>query len=143
MHANGTHLHSAIRMSPSKSGAASPSALADLSSSLAAAVARGAESVVAIHARRRIPSSGVIWRDDVVVSANHTVRRDDDVRIVLPNGDTATGTVVGRDAGADLVALRLETTLQAAARAEVDALRVGALALAIGRPGPTATASFG
>lgn len=49
--------------------------LAALSNDLADAVARVSESVVAIHARRRIPSSGVIWRPDIVVAANHTVTR--------------------------------------------------------------------
>ena len=128
-------------MPTTKAGASA--ALSDLSSSLAAAVARGAESVVAIHARRRIPSSGIIWRDDVIVSASHTVRRDGDVPVVLPNGEKTTGTVVGRDAGTDLVALRVETTLKAAPRAAAESLRVGSLALAVGRPGNAATASFG
>jgi S1-C subfamily serine protease len=124
-----------------KAGASA--ALSDLSASLAAAVARGAESVVAIHARRRIPSSGIIWRDDVIVSASHTVRRDGDVPVVLPNGDKVTATVVGRDAGTDLVALRLQTKVKAAPRAAAETLRVGALVLAVGRPGNAATASFG
>jgi len=128
-------------MPTTKAGATA--ALSDLSASLAAAVARGAESVVAIHARRRIPSSGIIWRDDVIVSASRTVRRDGDVPVVLPNGDKASATVVGRDAGTDLVALRVETKLKAAPRAAAESLRVGSLALAVGRPGNAATASFG
>src|SRR5678815_1977226 len=50
--------------------------LTELSSQLSAAVEQIGGHVVAIHARRRIPSSGVIWRDGVIVSASHTVRRD-------------------------------------------------------------------
>jgi len=141
MHAKGIHSHLVTCMPTPKAGASA--ALTDLSSSLAAAVARGAESVVAIHARRRIPSSGIVWRDDVIVSASHTVRRDGDVPVVLPNGDKVTATVIGRDAGTDLVALRLQTKANAAPRAAADSLRVGALVLAVGRPGPSATASFG
>jgi S1-C subfamily serine protease len=128
-------------MSTPKAGA--HTALSDLSSSLAAAVERGAESVVAIHARRRIPSSGIIWRDDVIVSASHTVRRDGDVPVILPSGDKVIGTVVGRDAGTDLVALRVETKVKGAPRAAAESLRVGSLVLAVGRPGASATASFG
>jgi len=141
MHAKGVHSHTVIRMPTPKAGALA--ALSDLSSSLAAAVSRGADSVVAIHARRRIPSSGIIWRDDVVVSASHTVKRDGEVPITLPNGEPSTATVIGRDAGADLVALRLATKGTPAPRAAADALRVGALVLAVGRPGNAATASFG
>jgi S1-C subfamily serine protease len=79
--------------------------LADLSSRLSAAVEQIGEHVVAIHARRRIPSSGVIWRDGVIVSASHTVRRDGDVRVKFASGD-AVAEVAGRDAATDLVVLR-------------------------------------
>jgi serine protease Do len=82
------------------------STLAELSSQLPAAVEQIGEHVVAIHARRRIPSSGVIWREGVIVSASHTVRRDGEVRVTLPSGDDVTAQVVGRDAATDLVVLR-------------------------------------
>ena len=51
------------------------------------AVKSAAGYTVAIHARRRIPSSGIIWRDGIIVSASHTVRRDGVVRVALPDGD--------------------------------------------------------
>ena len=57
----------------------SVSALAQLSSQLAAAVDTAGKGIVAIHARKRIPSSGILWRDGIVVSASHTVRRDGEV----------------------------------------------------------------
>ena len=127
-------------MSPAKSG----STLGELSSQLAGAVEAAAPSVVAIHARRRIPSSGIVWRDDVIVSASHTVRRDGDVEVALANGETATATVVGRDPATDVVALRLAgSKASAVARAPADEARVGSLVLAVGRPGRAATASFG
>lgn len=127
-------------MSPSKSSGA----LAELSSQLASAVETAGNSVVAIHARRRIPSSGIVWRDGVIVSASHTVRRDDDITITLPSGDSITATVAGRDAASDLVALRAKTAKShVASRADADALRVGSLVLAVGRPGRSVTASFG
>ena len=127
-------------MSPSKS----INALGELSSQLAGAVETAANSVVAIHARRRIPSSGVVWRDGVIVSASHTVRRDGEVPVVLPNGDEATATVVGRDAATDLIALKVAGAKPyVATKADTDSARVGSLVLAVGRPGRTATASFG
>jgi len=130
-------------MSPSKSGSTS-STLAELSSQLAAAVETASNSIVAIHARRRIPSSGIVWREGVIVSASHTVKRDDEIPVTLPNGETAAATIVGRDSATDLIALRVEgTKSHVASRADADALRVGSLVLAVGRPGRDVAASFG
>src|ERR1700740_219108 len=85
---------------------ASSSTLSELSSQLAAAVETAEKSIVAIHARRRIPSSGVIWRDGVIVSASHTVRRDEDIRIALSSGGEGQAAVAGRDPVSGLVVLR-------------------------------------
>ena len=118
--------------------------LAELSSQLSATVEQIGGHIVAIHARRRIPSSGVIWREGVIVSASHTVRRDGDVRVKLPSGDDVVAHVVGRDAATDLVVLRApEVKSPPAPRADVNAARVGSFVLAVGRPGRTVTASFG
>jgi len=119
-------------------------ALAQISSQLSAAVEEIGGHVVAIHARRRIPSSGVIWRDGVIVSASHTVRRDGDVRVKLPSGDDVVAHVAGRDAATDLVVLRVtEVKSPPAPRADASAARVGSFVLAVGRPGRNVTASFG
>src|SRR5438046_997214 len=127
-------------MSPTKSGGA----LAELSSQLASAVEAVGNSVVAINARRRIPSSGIVWRDGVIVSASHTVRRDDEIPVTLPNGDSTVATVAARDSATDLIALRVEGTKPyVAPRADLSSLRVGSLVLAVGRPGHNVSASFG
>lgn len=121
-------------------------ALRALSDELAAAVDRAARSVVAIHARPRIAASGVHWRDGVIVAANHTVRKDADIRITLPDGGTTRARVVGRDGGTDLVVLRLDDGPRpdVADLARADALRVGHLVLAVWRPGEDGiTASLG
>ncbi|PYP78823.1 MAG: LuxR family transcriptional regulator [Gemmatimonadetes bacterium] len=118
--------------------------LTELSSRLSAAVEQIGGHVVAIHARRRIPSSGVIWRDGVIVSASHTVRRDGDVRVKLSSGDDVVAQVAGRDAATDLVVLRAAEVKSAPApRADASAAQVGSLVLAVGRPGRNVTASFG
>src|SRR5258708_19543858 len=62
------------------------STLETLSEDLAAAVERAAASVVAVHARPRIASSAVLWRPGVVVTADHTVRKDDGVTVTLSDG---------------------------------------------------------
>ncbi|MGZ8457238.1 MAG: S1C family serine protease [Gemmatirosa sp.] len=125
-----------------------PTLLEQLSTDLADATAQAARSVVAVHARRRIPASGVLWRPGVVVATNHTVHKDEDVRVALPDGTRARGTVAGRDPSTDLCNLRLDGEDQPAdaatpATLAADPLRVGQLVLAVGRPGADATAALG
>lgn len=121
--------------------------LAALSDSLAAAVATAARSVVAVHARRRIPSSGVVWRPGIIVTAHHTLRRDQDITVTLPDGRSARATLAGRDPGTDLAVLRLDDDpsrqLAVIEVAAPSALAVGRLALAVGRPGASVSVSFG
>ena len=117
-----------------------PSALRALSDDLTAAVDHAARSVVAIHARPRIAASGIYWRDGVVVAASHTIRKEQEITVTLPNGTRTTANLIGRDGGTDLAVLRLDATPAGAAvslpiLAPADALRVGALVLAVGRPG--------
>ncbi len=117
--------------------------LETLSTDLAGAADTAGRSTVAVHARRRIPASGILWRPGLVVATHHTVHKDDDVRVTLDGGATARGTVVGRDAGTDLVVLRLDQEVGTPATIVRDPLRVGQLALAIGRPGDAITAALG
>jgi S1-C subfamily serine protease len=126
------------------SNAAAMSVLQSFSNDLASAVERAGRSVVAIHARRRIPASGVIWRDGVIVGANHTIQRDEDITVSFADGTTAAATIAGRDATTDIAVLRIDPTSHPAAEAgNADDLRVGALVLALGRPGSSVTASMG
>src|SRR5688572_10174189 len=60
-----------------------------LSNDLASAVERAARSVVAVHARQRLPSTGVHWRPGIVVTAEHTVRVEEEIRVVWPDGRAA------------------------------------------------------
>jgi S1-C subfamily serine protease len=123
-----------------------PATIAELSTQLSGAVETAARSIVSIHARRRIPSTGVIWRDGVIVSASHTVRHDDAIPVTLPTGETITVRVAGRDPATDLIVLRVEdgaTAGSAKPNADDGSAKVGALVLAAGRPGRNVTASFG
>jgi S1-C subfamily serine protease len=119
-----------------------------LSDDLAAAVERAAASVVAIHARPRIPASGIYWRDSIIVATSHTIRKEQDVPVTLPNGTRGTAQLVGRDGGTDLAILRLDSAPPKGVATIVDrvgddALRVGSLVLAVGRPGASVTTSLG
>jgi S1-C subfamily serine protease len=120
------------------------SALAGLSRDLAATVELAGRSVVAINARRRIPSSGVVWQGGIVVTASHTITRDDDITVTLGSGRSVQATLAGRDPSTDLAVLKLEdAAVPAVERAGDGDLQVGRLVLAVGRPGPQLTASLG
>jgi S1-C subfamily serine protease len=119
-----------------------PSILETLSDDLAASVDRSNQSVVAIHARRRIPSTGVIWRNGLVVAADHTVQKDDAIDVKLAGGQVAQAHVTGRDPSTDICLLQLDGD-HAPASIDVSPLRVGQLALSIGRPGAEITATLG
>jgi S1-C subfamily serine protease len=106
--------------------------LATLSDELAAAVERTGKSVVAVHARPRFPSSGVFWRPGTIVTAEHTIRREEEITVTLPDGSNVPATLAGSDAGTDLAVLKVEAEgvpVQAAAALPV----AGNLALAIAR----------
>src|SRR3982751_7075900 len=85
----------------------SASTLRALSDDLTAAVESASRSVVAIHARPRIAASGIYWRDGVVVAASHTIRKEQEIGITLPNRTRATDNLVGRGGGPAPAALRL------------------------------------
>jgi S1-C subfamily serine protease len=133
-------------MSDPRTSERAGSTLVALSTELADAVEQAGRWTVAIHARRRIPSSGVVWRSGIVVAASHTIRREEDISITLPDGKSVTGTLAGRDPGTDLAVFRLPDNAQGTSAAKLapdDALRVGALVVAVGRPGDNVTASLG
>jgi serine protease Do len=74
------------------------------------------------------------------------VRRDDEIPFTLPNGDSGTARVAGRDPATELITLRVENGSTAGAvktGADDESAKVGALVLAAGRPGANVTASFG
>jgi S1-C subfamily serine protease len=115
--------------------------LAALSNEIAAAVALGARNVVAVHARPRFSSSGVFWRPGVVVTAEHTIRREEEITVTLPDGTNVSATLAGADSGTDIAVLKIDGATQTPG-VTTAAPAPGTLALAIGRSedsGPNAT----
>ncbi|MDQ6603661.1 MAG: S1C family serine protease [Chloroflexota bacterium] len=112
------------------------SVLSDLSNNLADAVERAGASTVAVHARQRQSASGVLWRPGVIVATDHTIERDDDITVTLPDGKSVSATLAGRDPSTDIAILKVESAnLPVAAVGDASALRVGHMALAVGRFG--------
>ena len=113
--------------------------LTTYSSSLAALVETSARSAVAIEARHRMGSSGFLWKNDVIVTAAHAIRRDDEVPVILPDGSRASAQLAGRDPDTDIAVLRIPGA-SAPAFAAAPVPRTGELVVAVGRhaPGPLA-----
>jgi S1-C subfamily serine protease len=123
---------------------AAPNALVALSSELARAVATIATSVVYVDSHPRRDASGIVWDEHHVVTVDHAIEREDDIELLLGNGASARATLAGRDPSTDLALLHVDSTLQAAPRADLATLGVGHLVLAVGRDEDGATAaSFG
>jgi len=110
-----------------------PSVWQALSQELSGAVARAGRAVVALHARRRIPSSGVVWRPGTIVTANHTLEHEE-VTATLPDSRTTPVSVAGRDPTTDLAVLRLEgVDLPTAEACDLLNAKVGHVVLAVAR----------
>jgi len=123
----------------------SPNPLLELSSQLARAVEIGERAVVAVHGRPHVPSSGILWKEGVVVTTDHTLKRDEDLTVTLPDGRNLPATLAGRDGGTDLAVLRLGEAVGDAAKTVPEAsIKAGSIVLALGRRGANGvSASFG
>jgi S1-C subfamily serine protease len=119
--------------------------LLELSNSLAAIVERVGQSVVAVHGLHRIPSSGVIWRHGVVVTAAHTLRRDEGIEVTLADGRMVAAVLAGRDTGTDVAVLKLDgVDLDPVESGDARSLKAGHLVLAVARgDGFSTSADFG
>lgn len=122
--------------------------LLDLSHNLANAVEQASAAVVAVNARPRVATSGVHWRPGVIVSTDHTVKRDEEITVMLADGRTVAATLAGRDPGTDLAVLRIEGDAGAGSTVakigDASQLKSGNMVLAVGRTDERgASASFG
>ncbi|MGZ7041813.1 MAG: S1C family serine protease [Thermoanaerobaculia bacterium] len=116
----------------------------DISDSLAGALSSASPSIVHIDARDHLSSSGIVWADDVIVTAAHTVRDDSAIDVRFDDGSSRTATLAGRDDSCDVAVLRTSgKKLVAPSWRDASELRVGHLAIAAGRPGRTLRATAG
>ena len=108
--------------------------LVALSNALALATDRAAASAVAVHTEPRGSSSGVVWRPGVIVTAEHALRRDEDIQVTLPDGRVVAASLAGRDASTDLAVLKCaEATSPAEETIDASSVKPGGLALIVGR----------
>ena len=108
--------------------------LVALSNALASATERAASSAVAVHTESRGSCSGVVWRSGVLVTAEHALRRDEEIQVTLPDGRVVAATLAGRDPSTDIAVLKCaEATNAPTAFGEASAMKPGSLTLVVGR----------
>jgi len=108
--------------------------LVELSDAMADAAESAGKATVLVNARRRLPASGIQFASDLVLTADHVVERDEDIKVILADNTELSARVAGRDAGSDLVVLKLEQAGGSIAEPAKTLARIGQLVLALGRP---------
>ena len=110
------------------------SILETISSEFSSAAEKVGGSVVAVHARRWLPTSGIEWKKGVIVTVHHGVQRDEDIKVLLDGDRAVSAKLVGRDPRTDLAVLGIEERSSSAPQlGDSTSLRLGHLVLALGR----------
>ena len=110
------------------------SILETISNEFASAAEKVGNSVVAVHARRWMPTSGIEWKKGVVVTVHHGVRRDEDIKVLLGSGRAVAAELAGRDPSTDIAVLRIDEGSSGTPQlGDSTTLRLGHLVLALGR----------
>jgi S1-C subfamily serine protease len=110
------------------------SVLETLSNDFATAAEAVGSSVAAIYGRRWMPSSGIQWRKGFIVTAHHTIRREEDITVVAAGGKSFKANLAGRDPSTDLAILKVseESALPLPSFGD-GGLKLGHVVLALGR----------
>ena len=111
------------------------SPLQSSSNDLAAAAETVGPSVVAVHGQHRIPSSGIQWRKDVIVTVNHRIRRNEGITVAFGPDKSVAARLAGRDPSTDLAVLKLASEVKVPLASVTDAsgVKLANLVLALGR----------
>lgn len=109
--------------------------LSDISREIAELVARLGSSIVRVDARQGRPATGIIWADNLVLTADHVLEHEDTIQ-VTGSQTTVKAAVAGRDPGTDLALLRTEGLKGVPApRGRSTDIRPGHLVIALGQLG--------
>jgi len=110
------------------------SVLETISSDFASVAEKAGASVVAVHARRWMPTSGIEWKKGVVVTVHHGVQRNEDIKVLFDGDRAGPAKLIGRDPGTDLAVLRVEEGASDVPQlGDSTNLKLGHLVLALGR----------
>jgi S1-C subfamily serine protease len=79
-----------------------------------------------------------------VITAHHSIEREEEIEVAFADGKTVAAKLVGRDPGSDVAVLRVAAgDLAVPAWSQAETLKVGHLALALARPGRSVRATMG
>jgi S1-C subfamily serine protease len=108
--------------------------LTTFSNELAGAAEQAGKAVVTVGGRHRMPSSGVQWRKGVIVTANHSIRREEEITVLVDGGKRLAAKLAGRDPGCDLAILKIEDAgLPEAQLGDAADAKLAQVVLALGR----------
>lgn len=107
--------------------------LALLSEQISRMLERIGESIVAVHGRERIPSTGLHIGEGYVVTASHSIKRAQDITVRFGRETNTTGELIGRDPGTDLAVLKLPVSgLSTPEFGDTSGLKAGHIVVAAG-----------
>src|ERR1700726_848745 len=107
--------------------------LKTLSNQMADAVERVEPGLVLVKGRPRQPASGIVYAENLVLTADHVLEREEDLTIQTHDKRTLPAQFVGRDLATDLAVLRVANLGLAAATVSEETARVGQMVMAVGR----------
>ncbi|MBW4564659.1 MAG: S1C family serine protease [Mojavia pulchra JT2-VF2] len=110
------------------------SSLLALSNSLADTVEQAGSAVVAVNAGTRVSSSGIHWRNGIIVTSDETLQRYDEITVTLSDGRTVEATHLGHDSSTDVAVFQLQNVeIPIAKIGDATTLKVGHLVLGLAR----------
>ncbi len=115
---------------------------ASLSDEISGLIEKIGGSVFTIDARRKFPASGFAFTEDLIVTADHVVEREEGI-LVANGSDRISATLIGRDPHHDLALLKVEGGNLSPLPFATAQPKVGSLTIALARPGRYIQASFG
>jgi S1-C subfamily serine protease len=108
-------------------------AVQDMTVGFSEAVRKAGAYTVMVDARRRRPSAGILYEKGLVLTAQHALEREREIKVTLPSGEKVTGTLAGRDPIRDLAVVRVEGRAPAEVPVIGQEARVGQIALSVTR----------
>src|SRR5713101_9380194 len=78
-----------------------------LSNQMADAVEHVSSALVLVNGRQGRPASGIVYAQDLVLTADHVLEREEDLTIETHDQRTLPAQFAGRDLGTDLAVLRV------------------------------------
>jgi S1-C subfamily serine protease len=116
--------------------------IANLSTQLTRLTAAAAPKLVAVHSHRAL-SSGFIWRENLIVTADEALADEGNIVVTLAAGEQRPAKIAGRDAATDIALLRVDGALPGPVNFTTAPALPGSLVLAAGMDQGSTAAAFG